>query len=190
VLAQNRAALLLRFPRLDSARVIEVAPWPALNNSDDSTGFADAVILRESDGLPSDRVDYSAHGVATGVPLELGEAGWRESSELLGTPLRPPPPLPAIAGHFALAPRRVSADRAPTLEWSLPWPRAWLAIDVFDLEGRRITRFAEQSVGARGERALGGLVVPGCYFVALRARAQSGDGVVRETRTLRVEGAR
>jgi hypothetical protein len=187
VLAQDRAALLARFPGLDGRRVIEVSPWPALNNSDDSSGFADAVVLRGRDGLPCDRVDYSARGIRAGVPIELGATGWGEDSDPAGTPLAPPRVAPAIAGTFALAPRRAAVGASPTVAWSLPWARAWLSAEIFDLSGRLVSRWGEADVGSRGVRALPRFTAPGVYFVALRARPVQGPGQRTETRTVRIE---
>jgi hypothetical protein len=76
VLVQSRAAFLARFPGADTARVWAVAPWASLNNSDDSTGIADIVTLRDTLGVPCDRVGYSAAGVPTGVPLERRDGVW------------------------------------------------------------------------------------------------------------------
>jgi hypothetical protein len=192
VMAQDRAALLARFPALDPARVWQVGPWSALNNSDDSTGIADAVALREADGTPCERVDYSAGGVPAGVPIERRANGWSPSRAAMGTPLAPPLELPALAARFQVSPRRVRAGAGTArLAWSLPWEPARVAIDVYDLAGRRVLRvLPETSAAARGERewSLQGLA-PGFYLVALLARAEAGGHALRETAALRVEGA-
>ncbi|HEY2954419.1 MAG TPA: hypothetical protein VGK89_04110 [Candidatus Eisenbacteria bacterium] len=192
VLAQDRGALLARHPALDPGRIWEVSPWSALNNSDDSTGIADAVVLRESDGTPCERVSYSAGGVPAGVPIERRPGGWGPSSDPLGTPLSPPRALAPIAGRFQVTPRRVRAGVASArLAWSLPWPRARVAVEVYDLAGRRVLRaLPETASTARGEREwhVEGLS-PGLYLVALVARAEDGDGSLRETCAIRIEGA-
>ena len=191
VLAQDRLGLLARFPALDPDRVWAVSPWPALNNSNDSTGVADAVVLRDADGTPCDRVEYSAAGVPAGVPLERRSGGWWPSRAALGTPLSPPLTLPAIATRFQILPRRVRAGTGTTvLAWSLPWERARVSIEVYDLAGRRVMRpLSEMFSAARGEREWGaGSLAPGLYLVALLARAENGDQVLRETVPLRIEG--
>ncbi len=192
VLAQDRAALIARFPALDPDRVWAVSPWSALNNSNDSTGIADAVVLRETDGTPCDRVDYSASGVPAGVPIERRSGEWWPSRAALGTPLAPPLTLPVIATRFQVTPRRVRAGAGVArLSWSLPWERARVSIEVYDLAGRRVLRaLIEVPSAARGEREwrVEGLA-PGLYLVALLARAETGDQVLRETAALRVEGA-
>ncbi|HEY6865730.1 MAG TPA: hypothetical protein VI792_00640, partial [Candidatus Eisenbacteria bacterium] len=123
ILAQDRAAFLVHHPGLDGRRVWQVSPWAALNNSDDSTGIADAVVLRERDGTRSDRVDYAAAGVPPGVPIELAPwGGWEAGPDPAGTPLAPPRPVPVLRARFELAPRRIAAGAALDLAWSLPWP--------------------------------------------------------------------
>jgi len=39
---------------------VAVSPWPSLNNTDDDTGFADVLVLRDRTGLVQDAVTYSA----------------------------------------------------------------------------------------------------------------------------------
>jgi hypothetical protein len=190
LLCQDRAALLAHFGALDAARVVQVSPWPSLNNSNDDAGIADAVVLREADGVPCDRVEYSARGVPAGEPIERSILGWGADSDPAGTPLASPRELPPLAGRFSLAPRRLLAGQAATLEWMLPWPRARLSIEVFDLAGRRVAREAGRLVAARGQGALPPLPGPGVYLVALQATAESGAGVVRESRVLRLEAGR
>ena len=192
LLAQDRAALLSRFAGLDSARVWQVKPWAALNNSNDSTGIADAVVLREADGTPCERVPYSASGVPTGVPLELREGEWRPSRAPLGTPLAPPLTLAPLATRFEMTPRRLRAGAGVArLKWSLPWERARVSIEVYDLAGRRVRRaLPESDSAARGESdwSVEGLP-PGLYLVALLARAETGNQALRETAAFRIVGA-
>jgi len=188
VLAEDRLALLARHPALDPTRVVEVAPWDALNNSDDANGIADAVVIRGRAGTPCDRVAYSARGIPAGTPLELGAAGWGVDSDPAGTPLEPPLGGPTPHARFDLGPGRVRAGERPRIAWELPWPRARLSIEVFDLSGRRVARFADEVVAARGERRMDGLPGPGLYLVAIAAHSEDGRGVVRETRALRLEG--
>jgi hypothetical protein len=188
LLAERRGDLLARFPALDPARVIEVSPWAVLNNSDDSSGVADAVVLRERDGTPSDRVEYSARGIPSGVPLELGDAGWGPDSDPAGTPLGSPRSWASSAARFELGPRRLGAGERPRLAWSLPWPRARLAVEVFDLAGRRVARLAPFGVTAHGERNLDLLPGPGVYVLAISARSESSPDELRATRLVRLAG--
>jgi hypothetical protein len=190
LLCQNRTALLAKFPALDPARLVQVSPWNALNNSDGDTGTADAVVLRGADGLPCDRVEYSAHGIPSGEPIELGPLGWGLDSDAAGTPLFPPRELPPLAGRFSVTPRRVTAGTVPMLGWMLPWPRARLTVEVFDLAGRRVSRDAGRLVSARGQASLSMLPGPGIYLVAFHAVAESGPGVIEASRVLRLEAGR
>jgi hypothetical protein len=190
VLAQTRGALLAAFPALDARRVWSVAPWPSLNNSDDSSGVADAVVLRESDGTSCQRVEYSAAGLAAGVPLEWRDGGWWPASEPAGTPLAPPRALAPLARRFECAPRRLRAGGTATLRWDLPWPRARVRLDLYDLAGRRVAApLAEFAAPARGERdwsAAG--VPPGLYVALARARPEGGGDWILERGAVRVEG--
>ena len=192
VLAQGRAALIARFAGLDSTRVWEVRPWAALNNSNDSTGVADVVVLREADGTPCRRTAYSASGVPAGVPIELRAGEWLPSRAPLGTPLAPPLTLPPLGQRFQMTPRRLRAGTASArLAWSLPWERARVSIEVYDLAGRRVQRPLTNAPSAgRGERewSVEGLA-PGLYLVALLARSDPGDQTLRETAAIRIEGA-
>ena len=191
VLAQSRAALLARFPALDPRRVWQASPWPALNNGDDSTGVADVVVLREADGTPSDRVAYSAAGVPAGVPLEWRDGGWWPATEPAGTPLAPPRALAALRVPLALGKRRVAAaPDAAALAWDLPWPRARIALEVYDLAGHRVARpIVDAAVPARGERAWDTSdLSPGVYVVLMRARPEGAGAGLSATAALRVDG--
>ncbi len=189
LLAQDRAALIARHPGLDSTRVFALAPWPSLNNSDDSTGVADAIETREPGGFLAERVAYSAAGVPTGVPIERDQGLWRPAAGTEGTPLRPPATPRAVAGGFALSPRRVPAGGAVRVAWDLPWPRARVSVALYDLAGRRVGVPApEATAPARGERAVSlGDLSPGVYVAVLTARGDDGRAWTG-TRALRVEG--
>jgi hypothetical protein len=194
VLAQDRLALLARFPALDASRVWDVQPWGSLNNSDDTTGVADVVIVREIDGTPCERVPYSAAGVPAGVPLERrADGSWAPAVDPLGSPLAPPRALPPLAGRIALTPRRLRASgtRTTSIGWDLPWPRGRIAVDLYDLAGRRVTQvLPETSVPGRGERTwTAAELPPGLYLLALVARAEDGAGTMTLTQPLRVEGS-
>jgi hypothetical protein len=189
VFVQDRAAFLAAHPRLDARRVWQVAPWSSLNNTDDSSGTADAVIVRESDGTRSDRVDYSAAGVPNGVPIERAADGhWGPAADAEGTPLAPPRPLIEVAGRLAIAPRRVQAGAEVRIGWALPWSQPRAAIEIYDLAGHRAARpLPEDEVTPRGERRWIAALPPGLYVIALRASGPGGS--LSESRALRIEGA-
>ena len=191
VLAQTRAALLVAFPGMDARRVWSASPWPSLNNSDDSSGLADAVVLREGDGTLCQRAEYSAAGLAAGVPLEWRDGGWWPASDPAGTPLAPPRALAPLARRFECSPRRLREGGAATLAWDLPWPRARVRLDLYDLAGRRVARpLAEFTAPARGERAWSAAgVPPGLYVALARARADGSEDWIVERGALRVEGS-
>jgi hypothetical protein len=193
VLAQDRDALRARFPALDASRVWSVSPWASLNNSDDSTGVADIVTLREADGTPCERVSYSAHGVPSGVPIErIARDDWRPSIDPLGRPLAPPRSLPPLPRHFSVTPRRLrAAGGAATIGWELPWPRGRIVVDLYDLAGRRVAHvLQEASVAARGERSWNAAgVAPGVYVLALLAHAEGGPGSLAASQPVRIEGS-
>ena len=191
VLAQDRAALLAHYPGLDPRRVWQAAPWPTLNNSDDSTGFADAVALREHDGTPCERVDYSASGVPAGVPLELGPDGaWGPALDPAGTPLAPPHKPAEVRAGFDITPRRLHSGGALEIAWALPWPTGRVAVEIYGLDGRRVARAVSEIETARAGRRRWpvGELPPGVYVVALRASDRSRSQSLVETRALRIEG--
>ena len=193
VLAQDRRALLARFPALDATRVWEVRPWSSLNNGDDSTGVADVVTLREGDGTPCEQVPYSASGVPSGVPLERRDDGmWSPAADPLGGPLAPPRVLPPLAARFVVRPRRVSVGATvASIGWDLPWPRGRIAVELYDLSGRRVAQvLPETAVPSRGERPWSAVgVTPGLYLLALLARADDGGGSLTATQPVRIEGS-
>lgn len=191
ILAQDREALMARYPDLDPRRVWQAAPWPSLNNSDDSTGFADAVVLRERDGTRCDRVDYAATGVPGGVPIELGPAGaWGPALDPAGTPLKPPRAPEPIHAGFQIAPRRLHAGGELEIAWALPWPTGRVAVEVYGLDGQRVAQpIAEtETVGSGRRRWPAAALAPGVYVVALRASDHARGESLVETRALRVEG--
>src|SRR5262245_10635673 len=192
VLAQDRAALLARFPRLDSARVVEARPWPSLNNGDDETGIADVVRLVEPRGTLSDRVAYSSVGIPSGWTLERSSEVWAIGAEAGGSPLRFPRTPGAVARRFDIEPRHVTTGASARLVWDLPWPRARVAFELYDLAGRsRGVVLTETAVAARGERTwIARDLTAGIYLVVMRARPESGEGALAVTRSLRVEVAR
>lgn len=176
VLVQDRAAFTRAFPQLDSARVAAVSPWASLNNSNDENGVADVVMLRESDALPVDEVPYSASGVAAGVPLEKADGLWAAAAGAPGTPLAPPRVARPGAFEFDVAPRRVAGpDGDVMLAWRLPWPRARVTVELFDLDGRRagvlLNDVASTAAGERRVRLDGAR--PGLFVAQLRARSDT-----------------
>ena len=190
VLAQDRAALLAAYPALDAARVWQVGPWAALNNSDDDGGIADEVVLRDLDGLEDDRVGYHAGGVPAGVPLELRDDAWQPALDPRGSPLAPPKTLPPAAHRFEVLPARVPAAAARVaITWALPWPRADVRADLYDLDGRRVAELLpERSAAGRGTRELTLAGAPaGVYWVVLEAHATGGERLT-DARPLRLVG--
>jgi hypothetical protein len=189
VMAQDRAALLARYPKLDTTRVLRVSPWPALNNADDASGVADVAMLIDAEGTPSDRVPYSAAGVPAGVPLERRDGLWAASSMSGGTPLEPPAAMRTVLGRFEVEPRRLLAGAEARLRWDLPWPRARIACELYDLAGRPRGRiFSDLEVAARGERRwTPQQLTPGLYLMVLEARPNDGDAGVALTRPIRLE---
>ena len=99
--------------------------------------------------------------------------------------------LAPLATRFQMTPRRVRVGVAARLAWSLPWERARVSIEVYDLAGRRVRRALPETASAgRGEcewSAEG--LSPGLYLATLLARAETGNQALRETAAFRVEGA-
>jgi hypothetical protein len=191
VLAQDPTALLVAHPALDAARVRRVTPWAALNNSDGADGVADEVVVQESDGVPVERVAYSAEGVAAGVTLERDGSTWRPSGVAGGTPMSPPRPAVPIPGGFRAEPRRLHAGGDTVrFSWELPWDSARVTLELYDLDGHRTRRLAGPvPSGAHGERPVTlDALVPGLYLAVLRA--ESGDGSFTRVTALRVDAAR
>ncbi len=190
ILAQDREALRAAFAGLDPNRIWQARPWSSLNNSDDTTGVADLVVLRESDGTLCQRVAYSAAGVPVGTPLEWRDGGWWPASEPAGTPLSPPRLWPALARRFECLPRRVPAGGTARLAWDLPWPRARVSLDLYDLAGRKVARPLEEiEVPPRGERTWSAAdVPPGVYVALARGRPDGSGEPIVESRALRIEG--
>ncbi len=163
ILAQDRAALLARYPGLDPGRVWQAAPWPALNNSDDSTGHADAVVL---------------------------DGAWGPALDPDGSPLAPPRRPPAVHAGFEVTPRRAPAGATLEIAWTLPWPTGRVAVEIFDLGGRRVARPVPEHEAARSGRRRWelGTLAPGVYVVALAASDRGRSASLVETRALRVTG--
>ncbi len=188
--AQHRADLIAHFPALDAGRVWEVAPWPALNNSNDPTGTADEVRIVEPDGTLSDAFAYSASGVPGGTPVELRGGAWWPSLAPAGTPLTPPV-LPApISGSFALGARRLASAAVPArIIWDLPWPAGFATLSVYDMTGRRVARpFIEMPIPARGERAFSAASLrAGVYVVAFEVRPDGPGAPLVATQPLRID---
>jgi hypothetical protein len=191
VLAQDPVALLIARPSLDASRIRRVTPWAALNNSDDATGVADQVNLAEADGVPVERVSYSAEGIPAGVTLEYRDESWRPSEVAGGTPLAPPLSRPPVAGGFRVDPRRLKASgETVRFSWELPWPSPKVTLELYDLEGRRSRRLAGPvASGLKGEKpVMLEALAPGIYLAVLRA--ESDEGTFTRVAPLRVDGAR
>jgi hypothetical protein len=191
VLAQDPTALRMAYPALDASRLRRVSPWAALNNSDDATGLADQVVLAETDGVPVDRVGYSASGISAGVTLERAGDTWRPSPTAGGTPLAPPRPVEPVAGGFRADPRRLRTDgETVNFAWELPWGAAKVTLELYDMEGHRQRRLAGPvDSGVHGERPVTlDALAPGLYLAVLRA--ESADGTFTRVTPLRVDGTR
>lgn len=191
VLAQDPVALLIARPALDATRIRRVTPWSALNNTDDATGIADQVQIVEADGVPVERVSYSAEGIPAGVTLEYRDESWRPSEVAGGTPLAPPLSRPPVAGGFRVDPRRLRASgETVRFSWELPWPSPKVTLELYDLEGRRSRRIAGPvASGVRGEKPVTlDAMSPGLYLAVLRA--ESDDGTFTRVAPLRVDGDR
>lgn len=191
VLAQDPGALLIARPSLDATRVRRVSPWAALNNSDDATGIADQVQVAETDGVPVERVSYSADGIAPGITLEYRDESWRPSEVAGGTPLAPPLNRPPVAGGFRADPRRLrTSGETVRFSWELPWPSPRVTLELYDLEGRRSRRLAGPvASGVRGEKPVTlDALAPGIYLAVLRA--ESDDGTFTRVAPLRVDADR
>jgi hypothetical protein len=189
VLAQDPIALRLAYPALDGTRVRRVSPWAALNNSDDATGLADQVVLAEADGVPVERVGYSASGLAAGVTLERDGDAWRPSPLAGGTPLAPPRAIAPVAGGFRVDPRRLRTDGdTVTFAWELPWSGAKVTLELYDMEGHRTRRLVGPvDSGVHGERPVTlDALAPGLYLAVLRA--ESAAGTFTRVTPLRVDG--
>jgi hypothetical protein len=191
VLAQDPMALRMAHPAMEGTRLRRVSPWAALNNGDDATGLADQVVLTEADGVPVERVSYSASGIAAGVTLERSGDTWRPSPVSGGTPLAPPKPVEPVAGGFRADPRRLHPDGdTVNFAWELPWGAAKVTLELYDMEGHRQRRLAGPvDSGARGERPVTiDALTPGLYLAVLRA--ESAEGTFTRVTPLRVDGAR
>lgn len=190
VLAQDPTALLVAYPSLDAARVRRVTPWAAFNNSDDATGIADQVVLADAEGVPVERVSYSAGGIANGVTLEREGDSWRPAAGNGGTPMAPPRAPEAVPGGFRAEPRRlrIGADTV-RFAWELPWESARVTLELYDLDGRRTRRLAGPvASGPHGERPITlDAVVPGLYLAVLRAESDTGS--LTRVAALRIDGA-
>ena len=189
VFAQDPTALLMSRPSLDAARVRRVSPWSALNNTDDATGIADQVTIAERDGVPVERVAYSAEGIPAGVTLEYHDDAWRPAEVPGGTPLALPLARPPVPGGFRADPRRLR-QRGETVRfsWELPWPSPRVTLELYDLEGRRSRRLAGPvASGVHGEKPVTlDALAPGIYLAVLRA--ESDDGTFTRVTPLRVDG--
>ena len=190
---QARAVYLTAHPALDSTRVFQLSPWPALNNSDDATGVADILMLLEPDGTLGDALAYSAAGVPTGVPLERsGDDRWQPAGDPEGTPLEPPRVLPALGTRFAARPARIASGGRTRLDWSLPWEWAQVSVQGFDLAGRSLGSVLAESL----RRGRGGVEwsvdrwPAGLCLLVLRARPERGDEWITATAAVRIEGQR
>lgn len=191
VFAQDPIALRVANPTLDPSRIRRATPWAALNNSDDATGVADQVVLADAEGVPVERVAYSAAGIGAGVTLERDGAAWRPGPRAGGTPLAPASRPETVPGGFRAEPRRLRiGEDTVRFAWELPWESARVTLELYDLDGRRTRRLAGPvASGAHGERPVTlGALVPGLYLAVLRAESDTGS--LTRVAALRIDGAR
>jgi hypothetical protein len=129
--------------------------------------------------------------VPAGVPIELGLDGtWGPSPDPGGSPLQPPRRPVAIRAGFEITPRRLRAGATLEIAWSLPWPQGRVAVELYDLDGRRVARAVPETETARAGRRQWptGELPPGLYVVALRASDRARAATLVESRALRIEG--
>ncbi len=191
VLAQDRAALLAAFADVDATRVAHVSAWPSLNNTNGDDGLADLVIVREGDGLLSDRVGYSASGVPAGATTEKYGTLWRASAASAGTPLAAPRAPASGDASLTVTPRRLALGSPETrLAWRLPWPQGRVSAVLYDMDGRRVASLLDDvASAAEGERSVR-LDGAGAGVFAIVLRAHEGGAWVTRTALLRITGAR
>lgn len=195
VVAANRARFLDAWLGVDGTRVVGVTGgWPTLNDSDGAAGYADLVVLRDSDGSPLDSVAYFETWLAPpGQSLEridpAGDsrlaANWSPAGDVSGaTPLRANSlaPRPDGGDRGALSVPATPVDPArgePALvTWRLPAP-SQLSLELFDLSGRscRLLRPLGDAppVGRvvwDGRDDVGRRLVDGVYIVVLESRTE------------------
>ena len=189
VLARDRAELLAAVPGLDPARVLTLAPWPALHDRDDARGVADSLVLRDADGLLLDVLTYSAAGVPSGVTLEWWPGGWFPAAGAPGTPLEPPHVVAERDASLRVAPHRLHAPgELLRIAWSLPWPLAHVTVAVHDLAGHRAALWLDDVVAGREEERMvrADVPAPGVYLVTMRARGPARELV--RVQALRIDG--
>ena len=76
------------------------------------------------------------------------------------------------------------------LSWALPWPRAHVAVEIYDFGGRRAAVALSDAwqPGRASVEWRTGELPPGLYLAVLRARAESGAETIGATVPLRVDG--
>jgi hypothetical protein len=150
------------------------------------------VVLREDDGTRAARLDYSAAGIPAGVPIERHHGGdWGPTLDPGGSPLAENPVPAPLHRRFEVEPRRLRAGHETArIAWSLPWVRARLQVDLYDLAGTRVGPvLPEAAVAGRGEREWRNADLPaGLYLMVMHARAESGGETMTATHVLKVEG--
>lgn len=184
------------------APLLQLAPWPALNNSPPETRTrADRVLLADSLGTILDHVDLGADGRAlngdrslervTDGPPGMGVARWAESLAATGaTPGCPnsvnPPDGAGSGAPGLLAAEPAVASRelgqvAVHLRFEVPAAAAGWDMGVYDLDGRGVRDLGGDRLGP-GPRALfwdllddqGRPVAAGGYVAVVRWRAPGG----------------
>ncbi|MBD3334723.1 MAG: hypothetical protein GF355_04350 [Candidatus Eisenbacteria bacterium] len=194
LLAEDPAALRVRYPDLPAGLILETeGSWPTLNNTpQDDLGAADALILRDPSGVPSDYAAYNpAPGAGDGVSLERRD------------PLLPPEPAqdwipspwgssPGAPGamesltpardRLVLEPSFLDRSQGPgclILPPAAAGMAAWEA-GVYDLAGRRLRTLSLQERDGSpvfwwdGCDANGDQPAAGLYVVNVRSWSEAG----------------
>ncbi len=169
---------------------VAVSPWPALNNNDDDTGFADRIVLRDRAGIVQDAIVYSAAwGAERGRSIERltddpDARGllWSACKDRAGsTPGRANSATapPAWSAELDLAPNPFSPNGDGTedlllVAFEVPAGHAGFEIGIYDTTGRRRRLLAGDRLGP-GPRRLtwdgaddaGAPLVTGAYILRL-----------------------
>src|SRR5262249_60404259 len=107
-----------------------------------------------------------------------------------GSPRLPLRAFPPVPHRFRVEPARARPGDRLRLSWELPWPRARVSVQLYDLAGRHVAALLpEIDTAGRGVREASlAAAPPGVFFAVLEARAPTGGERLVETRSLRVVG--
>ncbi len=177
---------------------VAVSPWPALNNSDDDSGIADRIVLRDRAGIVQDAVVYSAAwGAERGRSIERltddpDARGllWSACKDRAGsTPGRAnsasAPPAWSVELTLAPNPFSPNGDGLEDLllvAFEVPVSHSGFEIGIYDTTGRRRRLLAGDRLGP-GPRRLswdggddaGAPLVTGAYVLRLELLGARGS---------------